>query len=272
MGSITVIGTGFSQGQISLDAVSVLERASGVILHTSRCGVAELLDARNIAYRSLDALYDEYEDFDEHARAAADAVKQAAREGDIAYCVFDIRDRSARLLISEGARAMPGPAIEGALLALADEGAAFVSASDWEDFTPDAATDTLIRELDSRELASDVKLRLMEAYPDDAEVRILSENGEIASGKLLELDRQERYSHMTSVLIKAEPDPARRASCTLRDIASQVRKSGFYRAVEFDALREAAERLAGGSAYAEDRGEFSLDEILCAAYEAVSEY
>ncbi len=207
MGAITIIGTGWDRGQLTLEAVEAFRSASKVILHTERCGCAEWLDENGIAYEALDGLYEACEDFDAHARAAADAVLGAAQTQDVAYGVSDIRDRSAALLTQdagEGLRVLAGPPAEGALLALVRGETRMVEASDWEDFHVTPRENCLIRELESRELAAEVKLKLMAAYPEEGRVWLLNAGEAPRSMPLYELDRAEKYDHRTCALIPAQ--------------------------------------------------------------------
>ena len=122
MGRITVVGTGWTRGELTLQIADILSGGARIILHTDHCGCAEWLKRQGIAYESLDALYEAFDDFDEHAEAAAKAVFEAGREGDVVYGVFDVRDRSVAALTRRGdaVRIVAGPSAEGALLALAD--------------------------------------------------------------------------------------------------------------------------------------------------------
>ena len=40
MGSIAIIGTGWTRGQLTLEAAEILEGGAKVLLHTERCGCA----------------------------------------------------------------------------------------------------------------------------------------------------------------------------------------------------------------------------------------
>ena len=71
MGSITIVGTGWTRGQLTLDAADALRGGARVILHTDHCGCAAWLGEQGIAFESLDGLYESSDDFDEHVRAAA---------------------------------------------------------------------------------------------------------------------------------------------------------------------------------------------------------
>ena len=206
MGMITIVGMGWTAEQLTLEATEALTGGSRVILHTERCGCAAWLEDKGIAYESLDALYESCEDFDEHAAAAADAVEQAAGERNVVYGVFDIRDRSAQLLMERRAgevRIIAGPPVEGALLAFARGETRSVEASAWEDCHFAIRENCLIRELDSRELAAEIKLKLMEVYPEEGDIWVLNGDEAPVSMPLFALDRLERYDHMTCALVPA---------------------------------------------------------------------
>ena len=209
MNRITIVGTGWSAGQLTLDAVSALTGGAKVILHTGRSACAGWLEEKGVAYETLDALYESCEDFDEHAERAARAVMDAAREAEVVYGVFDVRDRSAVRITSlaeEEVRVIAGPPAEGALFSLAQGEIKCVEASDWEDFRLTARENCFIRELDSRELASEVKLRLMEVYPEEEMIWLMCGGDAPVSVPLYEMDRGERYDHMTCALVPAQRD------------------------------------------------------------------
>ena len=207
MGTITIVGTGWSWGQLTLDAVDALNSGKRIVLHTDRCGCAEWLSERGIPFESLDDLYERCEDFDEHADAAAEAVREAARKGDVIYAVADVRDMSAVRLASSGdVKVIAGPPSEGALLALAKGEACCVSASDWEKFHLSARENCFVRELDGQALAGEVKLKLMEVYPEESEIWLLRGDSVPEKLPLYELDRVDELDHRASALIPAHPD------------------------------------------------------------------
>ena len=207
MGKITVVGVGWTRGELTLNAIEALKHSDAIVLHTDRCGCADWLRQNGMPFTSLDALYETCDDFDIHAQAAADAVMAAGSAGDLAYVVSDIRDRSVSSLIERigtAVQVIPGPPSEGALLALVRGEARLVAASEWEQFHPSARESCLVRELDSRELASEVKLRLMEAYPEELEVWLLQGESEPVSMPLFTLDRGDRFDHRTCLLVPAQ--------------------------------------------------------------------
>ena len=209
MGRITVIGAGWSRGDLTLNAIEALKAVKTIVLHTDRCGCAGWLTEKGLPFTSLDALYEAFDDFDDHAQAAAEAIVEASAGGDVAYVVADVRDQSVSRLIGlagDNVVVIPGPPTEGALLALARGEARLVAASEWEEFHPAARENCLIRELDTRELAAEVKLRLMEAYPEEWNVWLMQGDDRPVLIALYTLDRGERFDHRTCVLVPAQRD------------------------------------------------------------------
>ena len=208
MGKITVLGVGLERGALTCAAAEALRSGARVILHTERIECADVLREWGVAYESLDALYEECADFDEHAERAARYVLDAAKESDVAYAVYDVRDRSVlKLLEAEPkAKVIAGVPMEGALLARLDGETAMFEASDWESFQLSARQNALVREIASRELASEVKLRLMTCYPEESTAYVLSGDGCVSRLPLYDLDRMRAYDHRTCALIPAERD------------------------------------------------------------------
>ena len=210
MGMITVIGVGLQIGDLTLKAVQYFKNNQPIILHTRHIGCADWLEKNGIAFGSLDHLYDACDDFDQHAQAAAQAVLDAAEDNDqVIYAVYDVRDRSVLKLLQQhkvNCSVVPGPPVEGALCAFADGATRMLEAVDWENYALSAMDNALIREINSRQLASEVKLKLMDCYPDETPVHFLEANGRIARIPLYDLDRMKHYDHRTCALVQAQRD------------------------------------------------------------------
>ena len=208
MNRITVVGVGLEIGQLTFAAAEALTGGARVILHTDRIGCAKWLNEKGIPFDALDELYESIEDFDEHAQKAAEHVMEAAQVSDVVYAVYDVRDRSVCALTRLGVRmeVIAGPSVEGALLAHLDGATRMLEASDWESFRLSAMDNALVRELNSRELASEVKLKLMECYPDETRCLVLMGDGSVARAPLYDLDRLKGYDHRCCALIPAQRD------------------------------------------------------------------
>lgn len=208
MGKITVVGVGLKIGDLTLSAAEALKANAKLILHTEQIGCADYLKQNNLPYETLDRLYEACEDFDQHAGLAAEYIFEKAQTEDVVYVVYDVRDVSVlKLTALDGKlRIIAGPPVEGALMAHLDGATQMLEASDWENFRLTASENALIREINNRELASEIKLKLMECYPDETRVFFLNENDGIARIPLYDLDRMKRYDHRSCVLIPAQRD------------------------------------------------------------------
>lgn len=208
MGTITVLGVGLEREQMTFAAAEALRGGKRVILHTDRIGCADYLREAGIGFESLDALYDSCPDFDEHAAKAAESIINAAADSDVIYAVYDVRDRSVLKLLelAPKTRVIAGVPAEGALLAKLDGETAMFEASDWQNFHLSAQQNALVREIASRELASEVKLKLMSCYPEESRAYILNGDDGVSRLPLYDLDRMRAYDHRTCALVPAQRD------------------------------------------------------------------
>ena len=94
-----------------------------------------------------------------------------------------------------------------------------------------------MRELDSRELAAEVKLKLMEVYPEESEIAVRMGDGGVARTKLYNLDRLRAYDHRTCAFVPA------------------VRALGGLERYGFDRLCEIIETLCGPDGCPWDRAQ-----------------
>lgn len=256
MAVLTVVGVGLEIQQLSFGAADALLSGARVILHTERIGCADFLREKGVEFESLDRLYDEFDDFDVHAAAAASYVAEQSAEQDVVYAVYDVRDRSVLHLARMGVklRVLAGPPVEGPLLAYLDGATRMLEASDWENFALSPMDNALVRELDSRELASEVKLKLMEVYPDETCAYLLSGDGSVARLPLYDLDRMKHYDHRSCALVLAERD------------LTKLERFGFDQLVQIMGILQGPEGCAWDKAQShESLRPFMLEET----YEAI---
>ncbi|MBQ2991159.1 MAG: MazG family protein [Clostridia bacterium] len=216
---ITVTALGPDSGDmLTMGALAEMKAADALVLRTARHGAAQLLDAQGIAYQTLDPLYEMCGDFDELCARAAQALIQKAQGcGALCYAVSDpASDATVRAL----AKALP----EGICLrvsggvSLADcaacavipfgvntENMRTVTALSTQEMRVQADCPQVITEIDSRYIASDVKLWLGDLFDDEMTVYFL-ENAAAPGAQarpiqLCELDRQAHYDHRTAVVV-----------------------------------------------------------------------
>lgn len=204
MSRITIVGLGTNEDALTLGALRAAKAADKVLLRTEQCAAAQVFKQESIVFETLDYLYEECEDFAELNERCAQAVMQAAGEADVVYGVFDLRDASVSVLLGlcPDARLIAGPPEEGELFAFAQDDALLLNASDWEEFRLDAWHGVILREVDSRALACECKLKLCDCYPDDMTIAALLPEG-IRKIPLCEMDRMEEstYDHRLSFAI-----------------------------------------------------------------------
>ncbi len=205
--NITVLFTGFDKGELTLDAVSALENAGRIILHTNRCGCAEYLTEKGMPFETLDELYEICEDFDEHNEKALKRISAAAKEaGDkgTVFCAFDTNDETARAVISAhpSCRVIGGSPLAG-LESRVKGSCLSVSAVSLSEACVSPINGILVREIDSAVLAGEVKLTLTAVYGDEAEAFIRLPGGKVKKIALYELDMQKEYDHRCACLVNA---------------------------------------------------------------------
>lgn len=198
-------------GLLTLGAAQALKDAKRVLLRTGKHGVANWLTENGISFETLDDLYDSAADFDAFNAAAAAAVMKAAEgAGSLCYAVPDpvadatvtaLREKGAALDVVAGvtqASYARAKVLESGLPAA--DGATVMAAVDFKASHIDPSVPLLLTELNSRLLAGEVKLGLLDVYSPDMQVLF---GGQTIS--LDEIDRQEKYDHLSSVYIPQSP-------------------------------------------------------------------
>ena len=231
---ITIVGLGVARGDLTLGALEALTGGGQVLLRTARTPAADVLRERGVAFSSLDALYEETEDYDEVNEAIARAVLQAAQAGDVVFGVLGgggILDASVRAVCGAARRAgVPVRTLAGVGLyerAAAQAGgldnACILAAIDLPEAVVDVRRPLLVCEFADRCTASDAKLKLLDHYPADWQVLW---NGEPIA--LAELDRQAQYDHLCALVVPPLPllDAERYDFAHLMEIVRRLRAPG----------------------------------------------
>ena len=148
---------------------------------------------------------------------AAEVVKEAKASGEAFYATpgFPLMaERTVQLILAEEVEAIIHPAVsfldgmlvllkfdpvEGLLILEADR----LIAGGYAILDPRTAA--IISQVDSRLKASDIKLVLLEVYPALHEIKVVQED-RIEEIPLEELDREERFDHLTSIFIPRLPE------------------------------------------------------------------
>lgn len=218
---ITIAALGPDSAELlTLGALNAMKAAGRLVLRTRRHGAAQLLEAQGVFFETLDALYEQCEDFDELCDLAARRLLAMARESEsLCYAVSEpASDATVRALAR---LAGPGEAlcvVGGVSLAgcaacavlphgVDTENLRTVTALSTADMRVQADCPQVVTEIDNRYLASDVKLWLCDLFDDEMTVYFLenaaSPQAQARPIPLCELDRQPHYDHRTAVFVPA---------------------------------------------------------------------
>lgn len=214
---LTIIGLGPGDpDDITRRAWNALENAEVVHLRTEQHPCVPHLPIAS--YRSFDALYDQAGTFEDVYERITETLLSAAQEHDVVYAVPgdpfiaestvakitgqmpDVQIINGMSFIEPTCAALQIDALDGLQLV---DGLA-VAAMHHPPLNPDFPA--LLAQVYSRQVANDIKLTLMNQYPDDFEVTLVHSAG--ASGvvervPLYEIDRSEQINHLTSLYVPA---------------------------------------------------------------------
>jgi len=214
---------------LTLQTAEALKSARCLILRTARHRTAAWLDTEGVAYQDYDALYDQYEDFDELHAEMARRLWESAAHTPVTFAVIDAATdgavRALRASRPEDGKViiLPGVTMADSCLSLLPDAfeqtgsVRILPAIDALKAAPDPATPLLITEIWDRVLASDLKLSLTDLYGDEAQVVLYPSSAKINRKPLIiplmELDRQRTYDHTVCLYIPSMDLTARDRYC-----------------------------------------------------------
>ena len=219
-GSITVVGLGPGRfGLITLESMEAMASGRSLLLRTAvHPSVAEL-KRRGVPFTSYDSWYEKAQSFEELYHAIAEDLAARARAGEeIVYAVPGspfVAERTVLFLRERCAREdlelsiLPGMSfvetLYGSLGIDPVEGLLILDASDVSSVPSHFSTGALFTQVYNREVASRLKLALMERMDDETEViylhNIALPDESVRSMPLYEIDRQADTDHLTSLFL-----------------------------------------------------------------------
>lgn len=192
---ITVVGLGYGADDLTLGGLKAIEKAETLYVRTFLTKAGKAVLKRRADAESFDALFESSSDFEE----LKEKISSALLEKDCVYCVDGSGSDDA--IVADIAKKTQVTIING----VSAESVA-TSSSPTRAYSSFYATDILssncfypvegdliVKEIDDKFLASELKLRLLDAY-GDADVFFVRE-GVSVSGKLSDLDRQKKYGN-----------------------------------------------------------------------------
>ena len=203
--SLTLIGLGVKEGDVTLSAYERIKTADKVILKTDMTANFPFFKKNGIDVITMDGLYKRSRNFDTLCKNVAAEVVLLAKGVNAVYCVDGsvLEDNACKLIlqkhpstevisgVSKVSATLEGLGITG--------GYSAVSAYDVDGFKLNGGT-LLVYDVDSAFLAGEVKLKLMDVYGDECPCVVFY--GDRREGVCLyEIDRLPVYDYTTRIVV-----------------------------------------------------------------------
>ena len=229
---------------LTLSTMDMLAAGGEILARTSHHPCVEELSSRGVRLRFLDHFYEGAGSLEEAYRLMAEEIRHEAEEKGVAYYAVPghplVAERSVQLLLSmDGLEVRLHPAVsflDAVLCSLGVEPLEGLLLLDGERLAAgeypflDPRLGSVIAQVDSRLKASDVKLSLLEVYPPEHELLVVSvastEGERVERVSLEELDRAERFDHLTSIYVPPLPEAEIRDFRRLMEVVARLRGPG----------------------------------------------
>lgn len=238
---VHVVGLGPGGAElITLETWKIMEDSGEVLVRTERHpGVEELL-RRGMRLTFLDRFYEEAETLEGAYRGMVEEILRRAEEKGLAcYAVPGhplVAERTVQLLLEEDVEVRLHNAVsffDAALCALrrdALEGTLLLDGerlASGEARLTDPRVGVMLAQVDTRLKASEVKTALLEVYPPSHNVQVVRAAGtpgeSVETLPLEELDRSDRFDHLTTIWVPPLPEAEVRDFRRLLDIVARLR-------------------------------------------------
>lgn len=212
--TVTIVGLGpGAPAMLTVGALEALRSGRPILLRTAIHPTVDGLRAMGIHFETCDDLYQTGTSFEQVYRAVADRV--LSRE-DVVFAVPGhplVGEEAVRLIRQEArdrVEVITGPSFLDSLLLTLDldpvSGLELLDALQIQRRTPTGDLPAVIMQVHSRTVASDVKLALMERYPDDHPVTLVRAAGVPGEERRLnlslhELDHHDWVDYLTTLYV-----------------------------------------------------------------------
>lgn len=221
MPTITILGLGAGDlEQLPLGIYRTILKAEHIYLRTREHPVVRSLEEEGVTYTSFDFLYEKEEQFENvYEEIVSQLLQAAVTYQNIVYAVPGhpfVAERTIQLLLEEQQQGNVQLLIKGgqsfidpmltALQVDPVEGLLFVDALTVKPHFLQPECDTIITQVYDAFVASEVKLTLMEVYPDEYPITLVTAAGikdleQIQQIPLYELDRIMTLSNLTAIYV-----------------------------------------------------------------------
>ncbi|MDI2585685.1 nucleoside triphosphate pyrophosphohydrolase [Psychrobacillus sp. NEAU-3TGS] len=243
MNEITIIGLGASDlDQLPLGIYKKLKAAEHLYVRTEQHPVLQELKSEGLSWTSFDTIYEENDQFETVYEEIVQTLLKLANETSVTYAVPGhplVAEQTVQLLIESERKGNANIRIEGgqsfldpifaALRIDPIEGFQLLDGTSFKRDDVQMGSHVLIGQVYDAFSASEVKLTLMEKYPDDYEVTIVTAAGstqeKLTKVPLYELDHVMELDNLTTLYIPPIQEQEKRLKewQTLRQIVADLR-------------------------------------------------
>lgn len=247
MPTITVLGLGAGDlKQLPYGVYDTLRKAKPLFFRTKEHPLIPELEQMGVTYQSFDFVYESYDRFEQVYETIVQKLLEAAKkEGHIYYAVPGhplVAEQTVQLLLKYERKQMISVEIEGGQSFLdpiftvltidPNDGFQLLDGTNLQSKDIVMTQHVIISQLYDQMVASEVKLTLMEKYPDEYEVTVVTNAGganeQIKRVKLYELDREIKVDNLTALYVPpvTEKELLYREFSTLKDVIHTLRSPG----------------------------------------------
>ncbi|QEK11081.1 nucleoside triphosphate pyrophosphohydrolase [Crassaminicella thermophila] len=220
LNTLTVIGLGpGSKEYLTIGAMEKMKKTKKIFLRTKKHPVVSYLKEQGICFESFDYVYEEKESFDQVYETIVDNLVSMLKDKEVVYAVPGspfVAERTIQLLIEKSGNEgfslefiSSVSFIEAMLHTLKKDpikGLQIIDGLQLDQQVPDIKTDVIVTQVYNKFVASEMKLRLMEYYPDEHTIVVVRGAGipdeeKVENIKLYELDHVEWLDYLTSIYI-----------------------------------------------------------------------
>ena len=209
-----IIGLGAGDcDQLPLGVMQFLKRDYPIYLRTNQHPMIHFFDEENIKYTSFDSIYESYDTFEEVYEYIIQFIKKESMSHDIVYAVPGhpmVAEYTVKRLMSECPSKIIGgqsflDAMFASLLIDPIDGLLVLDALDFDPSKVIPSLHLIIPQLYDQISASNLKLDLMELYPDEHEVCIVTAAGSAQERlnwlPLYEIDHDFELNNLTTLYV-----------------------------------------------------------------------
>jgi tetrapyrrole methylase family protein/MazG family protein len=218
--TIYILGLGHgSYKALSIGALELLKASLPVFFRTEVHPAVKQLREQGVIYQSFDHIYEQSANFEQVYKMIAEEILSAAQNGDVVYAVPGhplVAEQSVVNILAEAKKAgvrveiLPAQSFLDAIFIVLKidpiQGLKVLDGMEMDKQGVDPRVPLIITQVYNSLVAADVKLTLMNHYPDDHQIAVVRAAGVPGEEKVMwiplyELDRLAWIDHLTSVYV-----------------------------------------------------------------------